>query len=180
MTYQDDAYYIAAIKQGDTNAFATLVDKHKSMVYSICVKIVNKPEVAEEVAQDVFVKVFQKLNDFREEAKFSTWLYRIAYNAAISVVRKKRMETSAIDDYVFDNFSVDDAQEKLQQMEKEQQLDRMHKAMEQLKPKDALMIQMFYLKDMNVKQIGEVMAISEANVKVKLHRVRKKLYELMS
>lgn len=179
MSYQSDAHYISAIKKGDSQAFAALVDKHKSMVFGICVKIVRKSEIAEELAQDVFVKVYQKLAGFREESKFSTWLYRIAYNAAISHTRKKQIETSGIDDFVFDNYTVDDEQAQLQRLNKEAQLVRMQSALQQMKPQEAFLIQMFYQEDMSVRQIGELMAITEANVKVKLHRARKKLYSLM-
>lgn len=180
MTYHDDAYYIQAIKDGQQAAFAALVDKHKAMVFSICNKVIRKSEMAEEVAQDVFVKVYQQIANFRQDAKFTTWLYRIAYNAAISVVRKKNVELAAIDDFVVENFSVDEVQEQVQQMEKEQQLQHMQQAMEQLKEQEALMIQMFYLKEMSVKELAAMMDMTEGNVKVKLHRARKRLYDLMN
>lgn len=176
MNFQEDNFYIEKIKQGDTAAFATLVDKHKDMVFTICVKIVRKAEDAEELAQDVFLKVYEKLDSFRGDARFSTWLYRIAYNAAISKTRKRRLEVEALDDFTINNYSVDDVKEELQNIDKEEQQTMLKTAMESLSDDDYLIIKLFYLKELPVKDISEVTGLSQANVKVKLHRIRKKMY----
>jgi len=176
MGFQEDNFYIELIKKGDTTAFATLVDKHKDMVFTICVKIVRKAEDAEELAQDVFLKVYEKLNTFRGDARFSTWLYRIAYNAAISKTRKRRLEVEAIDDFTINNYSIDDVREELQAADKEEQQALLNKAMESLSEDDYLIIKLFYLSELPVKDISEITGLSQANVKVKLHRIRKKMY----
>ncbi len=174
--FQEDHFYINRIKQGDTSAFATLVDKHKGMVFTICVKIVKKPEDAEELAQDVFMKVYDKLDTFRGDARFSTWLYRIAYNAAISKTRKRRLEVEALDDYTINNYSVDDIKEGLQTINNEEQHQILKSAMESLSEDDYLIIKLFYLKELPIKDISEITGLSQANIKVKLHRIRKKMY----
>ena len=176
MSFKEDNFYIEKIKQGDTAAFATLVDKHKDMVFTICVKIVRKAEDAEELAQDVFLKVYEKLESFRGDARFSTWLYRIAYNAAISKTRKRRLEVEALDDFTINNYSVDDVKEELQTIDKEEQQVLLKKAMESLSDDDYLIIKLFYLKELPVKDISEITGLSQANIKVKLHRIRKKMY----
>jgi len=176
MSFKEDNFYIERIKQGDTAAFATLVDKHKDMVFTICVKIVRKAEDAEELAQDVFLKVYEKLESFRGDARFSTWLYRIAYNAAISKTRKRRLEVEALDDFTINNYSVDDIKEELQTIDKEEQQVLLKKAMESLSDDDYLIIKLFYLKELPVKDISEITGLSQANIKVKLHRIRKKMY----
>jgi len=174
--FQEDHFYIDRIKQGDTAAFASLVEKHKDMVFTICVKIVKKPEDAEELAQDVFMKVYDKLDTFRGDARFSTWLYRIAYNAAISKTRKRRLEVEALDDYTINNYSVDNIKEELQTIDKEEQQQLLKAAMETLSEDDYLIIKLFYLKELPVKDISEITKLSTANIKVKLHRIRKKMY----
>jgi RNA polymerase sigma-70 factor (ECF subfamily) len=176
MSFKEDNFYIERIKQGDTAAFATLVDKHKDMVFTICVKIVRKAEDAEELAQDVFLKIYEKLESFRGDARFSTWLYRIAYNAAISKTRKRRLEVEALDDFTINNYSVDDVKEELQTIDKEEQQVLLKKAMESLSDDDYLIIKLFYLKELPVKDISEITGLSQANIKVKLHRIRKKMY----
>lgn len=176
MNFQEDQHYIDKIKSGDTAAFATLVDKHKDMVFTICVKIVRKSEDAEELAQDVFMKIYDKLDTFRGDARFSTWLYRIAYNAAISKTRKRRLEVEALDDYTINNYSVDDVKEELQSVDKEEQQVLLKQAMESLSEDDYLIIKLFYLKELPVKDISDITGLSQANIKVKLHRIRKKMY----
>jgi len=176
MSFKEDHFYIERIKKGDTAAFAALVEKHKDMVFTICVKIVRKPEDAEELAQDVFMKVFQKLDSFRGDARFSTWLYRIAYNAAISKTRKRRLEVEALDDFTINNYSVDHVKEELQSINAEEQQQLLTKAMERLPEDDYLIIKLFYLKELSVKDISEITGLSQANIKVKLYRIRKKMY----
>jgi RNA polymerase sigma-70 factor (ECF subfamily) len=176
MAFKEDHIYLERIKSGDQSAFASLVEKHKDMVFTIVVKIVKKPEDAEEIAQDVFLKVFDKLDSFRGDSKFSTWLYRIAYNAAISKTRKRRLEVEALDDFTINNYSLDEVKEELEVIDPEKQQKFLKEAMEQLSDDDYLIVKMFYLEEMSVKDISSVNGLSQANVKVKLHRIRKKLY----
>ncbi len=176
MSFQEDQFYIEQIKKGNQAAFASIVEKHKDMVFTICVKIVRKPEDAEELAQDVFMKVFDKIASFRGDARFSTWLYRIAYNAAISKTRKRRLEVEAIDDFTINNYSVDDVKENLETLGKEEQHALLKMIMDQLPEDDYIIIKLFYLKALSIVDISQITGLSEANVKVKLHRIRKKMY----
>jgi RNA polymerase sigma-70 factor (ECF subfamily) len=179
MAFKEDQYYIQEVLKGNSKAYAPLVEKHKAMVFTICFKIVRKAEVAEELAQDTFLKAYDKLDKFRGDAKFSTWLYRIAYNAAISMTRKRRLEVYALDDFVISNYSEDDAVENLDMIEAEEQQKILQKAMGHLSDDDYLIINLFYLKELAVNDISSITGLSAANVKVKLHRIRKKLYGLM-
>ncbi len=179
MAFREDSFYIEEVLKGNSKAYAPLVEKHKAMVYTICYKIVRKSEEAEELAQDTFLKAFDKLNSFRSEAKFSTWLYRIAYNAAISMTRKRRLEVHALDDFVITNYSEDDAREDLDVIDLEEQQKMLQTALETLSNDDYLIINLFYLKEMPVNDISSITGLSAANVKVKLHRIRKKLYLTM-
>ena len=97
----------------DVSAYTILVDKHKNMAFTVAYRIVRNREDAEEIAQDAFVKVYQSLKSFKKESKFSTWLYRIIYNTAISKTRKKQLETTNLDYNVVENFSTDEIKEKL-------------------------------------------------------------------
>ena len=92
MEPRDDNQYIDQVIAGNTAAFAILVDRHKDLVFTIAMNITRNREDAEEVAQDSFLKAFQKLAGFRKESGFQTWLYRIAYNEAISKIRKNRIK----------------------------------------------------------------------------------------
>ena len=105
MDKNSDQIYIDKVLQGDTNAFAYLINKYKDMTYTLAIKIVKNHEDAEEVAQDSFLKAYQKIDSFKGNSKFSTWLYTIVYRTAITKIRKKKLETSDIDDYVMNNHS---------------------------------------------------------------------------
>jgi RNA polymerase sigma-70 factor (ECF subfamily) len=92
-----DTDLVAMAKAGDKDAFGILVQRHESKIYGLCLKMLGNPEDAEDVLQEVFIKAFQALPSFREEARFSTWLYRIAHNACLMRIRKKKLETVSLD-----------------------------------------------------------------------------------
>lgn len=179
MAFEDDSFYVSEVLKGNVNAYTMLINKHKSMVYSICYKIVRKSEEAEELAQDTFLKAYEKLDKFRGEAKFSTWLYRIAYNAAISMTRKRRLEVHALDDSTIANYSESEAHQNLDLIDYEEQQQMLQLALNTLSDEDYTIIHLFYLKELSVSEISTITGLSEANVKVKLHRIRKKLYVQM-
>ena len=108
MKFREDQYYIERVLGGDTISYRPLVEKHQDLVFTIVHGIVTSPEEAEEVAQDVFVKAYKKLDDFQGKAKFSTWLYRIAYNTAISHTRKKKVVVLAMEENTIENYSEDE------------------------------------------------------------------------
>ena len=97
MKQKSDENIIKEILSGNRTAFSILVERHKSMVFAVCIRIVKNQEDAEEIAQDVFVKAFQKLESFRGDSTFKTWIYRIAFTSAISKKRLKKTYTSDID-----------------------------------------------------------------------------------
>jgi len=176
MAFREDEFYIGQVVNGNNNAFATLVDKHKEMVFSIAVKILRNPQDAEEVAQDAFVKAFNALSSFKQEAKFSTWLYRIAYNTAISKSRKKRHEFSAIDEEMIDNYTTDSVNKSVNELDREEQIAAVNSLMEKLPEEENLLLTLFYKNEKSVEEISEICGYSQSNVKVKLYRIRKKMY----
>lgn len=103
MELYTDTYFIKRIQAGDTASFACLLDKYSRPVHSLILKVVRNKEDAEELAQDVFIKVFRNLSSFKGDCSFSTWIYRIAYNTAISEVRKKKYEFLAIEETQIEN-----------------------------------------------------------------------------
>ena len=92
-----DSELVAMAKAGDKDAFGLLIERHESKIYGLCLKMLENPEDAEDTLQEVFLKAFQALPGFREEARFSTWLYRIAHNACLMRIRKKKIETVSLD-----------------------------------------------------------------------------------
>lgn len=90
MTREEEERLIRRIKEGHIEAFAPLVEHYKRSIYVLVLRIVEQREEAEEVAQDVFLKAFQAIHSFDHRSRFSTWLYRIACNTALSTVRSRK------------------------------------------------------------------------------------------
>lgn len=177
MMQQEDLFYIDKVLAGDHSAFEVLVNRHKDMVFTIVNRILRNKEDAEEIAQDVFLKSYQSLSKFKRESKFSTWIYRIAYNTAISKTRKKQMEVSAIDDHIIENFSANGIFEQVEDFGYEDKKKYFDAALKKIPEEDSVLLSMFYLKEQSIDDISKVTGLSASNVKVKLHRIRKKLFQ---
>ena len=180
MKFREDPYYIRMILSGDTAAYRGLVEKHQDLVYTIVHRIISSAEEAEEVAQDVFVKAYSKLPGFKGEAKFSTWLYRIAYNTAVSHTRKRKIEFLAMDEEVIGNHSEEDVQQEVMGLSTEEQNKLIKKALAILPRTDSLMITLFYYHGKDIEEISEIVGLTQSNVKVKLFRIRKRLFKEMN
>ncbi len=167
---------IELVQKGDSSAFSHLVESHKNLVFSVVLRMVSNREDAEEVAQDAFIKAFKQIKQFRGEAKFSTWLYKIAYFCAINHLRKNKLLTTDLDQV---SISSDDESilETLHNAEKKEYLT---KAINLLKPIDKNLVSMYYLQEMSIKEIEEVTLFSPSNIKVKLMRIRKQLNGILS
>lgn len=175
MDNNSDQIYIDKVLQGDTNAFAYLINKYKDMVYTIAIKIVKSHEDAEEVAQDSFLKAYEKLDSFKGNSKFSTWLYTIVYRNSITKIRKKKVTTSDIDDYVMDNYSEGSEFPQLEAIKNGEQQKYVKQAIDRLPEKDALLITLFYMNESSIEEIEQITNLTQSNIKVKLFRARKKL-----
>ncbi len=175
MNYPGDNFYIEKILSGDTAAYAYMVNRHKDMVFTIANRILKNREDAEEVAQDAFLKAYNSLSKFKQKSKFSTWLYSIVYNAAVSRTRKKQLEVLAIDDHITENYTFDEIKIGINEIDKEEQKKFINKAIEDLPEEESILITLYYKEEMSVDQVSEIAGISHSNVKVKLHRIRKKI-----
>ena len=175
MDKNSDQLYIDKVLQGDTNAFAYLINNYKDMAYTVAIKIVKSHEDAEEVAQDSFLKAYEKLDSFKGNSKFSTWLYTIVYRNSITKIRKKKVATSDIDDYVMDNYSEGSEFPQIEAIKNGEQQKYVREAIDRLPEKDALLITLFYMNESSVEEIEQITNLTQSNIKVKLFRARKKL-----
>lgn len=173
-----DETIIGQVLNGNRNAYAQLVDKYKDRVFSLALGIVHNRELAEEIAQDVFVKAFGSLKSFRKEAGFSTWIYRITYNTAISETRKSKHLSNPIEER-FENIASQHATEISEELEeKEAKHKLIEKAITELVPEEKLMLTLYYYEENSVQQISRTTGLTVSNVKVKLFRLRNKLKEI--
>ncbi len=175
-----DQKYIDKVLQGDTNAFSYLVDKYKNMTYTVALKIVRNIEDAEEVAQDSFIKAYSQLHTFKGNSKFSTWLYTIVYRNAISKIRKKKITTTNIDSFVIENHKTDFDFPQIEAIKNGEQKKYVAEAIDNLPEMDAFLITLFYLNESTVEEIEKITGLTKTNIKVKIFRARKKLYNELS
>ena len=172
---KDEAHIIKEILDGKTANYEYFLDRYGQQVFVLIDRIVSCQEDAEELTQDVFLKAFQQLSSFKAESSFSTWIYRIATNVAISAVRKRRDEAIRLDNSVFANLSDTQVDEALED-ESEEQLQRLQRAMENLEPDERALITLYYLEEKPLAEVAFILGLTEGNARVKLHRIRKKLY----
>ena len=177
---ETDETIIEQVLNGNRNAYALLVDQYKDRVFSLIIGIVRNREAAEELAQDVFVKAYSSLKKFRREAGFSTWIYRIAYNTAISETRKKKYIVKSFDEQLEKAASIQlTASEDEQIEENESKHKLLEQALTTLPPEDKLILMLYYFEEKSVEEISKATRLTTSNVKVKLFRLRNKLKELM-
>ena len=175
---KEEAHIIKEILNGKTEQYEYFLDRYGQQVFVLVDRIVSCQEDAEELTQDVFLKAFQQLSSFKAESSFSTWIYRIATNLAISAVRKKRNDVLRLDDSVFANLSDTQVDEALED-ESEEQVERLQQAMNQLEADERALITLYYLEEKPLVEVAFILGLTEGNAKVKLHRIRKKLYVLI-
>ena len=168
MSTATDRELIQLILAGDNRAFELLVEKYQDSVARFVWKIVPIAEDREEICQDVFVKVFFKLDQFKGDAKFTTWLYQVAYRTAISFHRRKKLNfVSMEEDPVIQAVESDPDKETIRRIIGEQ-LDR-------LSVEERTIVTLHYMQDLTMEEISSIVERPEGTVKSTLHRVRQKL-----
>ncbi|GAB5564372.1 MAG: RNA polymerase sigma factor [Winogradskyella sp.] len=175
MTTIDENILIESIKNGDTNAYAKLVDRYKDLVYTLAIRMLKNREEAEEIAQDTFIKVFKSLDKFKGDSKFSTWIYRVAYNTCLDAIKKnkKHQNDVAIDEYTFNKLdTIDNA---LENIIKEERSVLIKNCINKLPEESSVILTLFYFEELSLDEISKVINIEANTVKVKLFRARKKL-----
>ena len=141
----NDNEIISNVLKGNQAAYAELVEKYSSYVFSLCIKVVRSREDAEEIAQDVFVKAYKYLADFKGNSKFSTWLYTIANNTAISFLRKRKLNVASLDnEKVFETADMNAGHNQVIMAEQKSKANMVTKAINMLNPDDAAIINLFY------------------------------------
>ncbi|RCS27546.1 RNA polymerase sigma factor [Polaribacter sp. WD7] len=175
MTNTKDKLYIDKVIDGDTNAFSYLVDNYKNMIYSLAYKMTKNKEEAEEISQDTFIKAYKNLSNFKGDSKFSTWLYKIAYHATLDAVKKNKRNASTFEINEITYNQIKSVEDILEGIERKERAKILNECLLKLPEEERSIIWMFYYEELSLKEIIEISGLSEANIKVKLHRARKRL-----
>jgi len=159
---------IDQVLAGREDSYARLVEHYQRFAFTIAYKILDNRGEAEEAAQDAFIKAFHYLKSFNRESRFSTWLYRIVFNTAVSYKRKNRIVLSGLENN-------DRAGETEPAMEKADKQVFVAEAMNHLNEADRLAIQLYYIQEFSLDEVAETMGQNMNTIKVRIHRARQRL-----
>lgn len=168
-----EAAWIRDARRGDPEAFRRLVERHGDQVYETALRIVGTREEAEEAAQDAFLRAWRALPGFREEARFSTWLYRIVTRRALDGARgaRKRAEREgAVEPEILEACPAP-----ARTPGADTAMRRLRPLLERLDPTPRAVVTLFYLRDLTVREVAEILELPEGTVKTHLHRSRAEL-----
>jgi RNA polymerase sigma factor (sigma-70 family) len=175
-----DTEIIKKILQGEQALFAQLVQRYQQYVFTLVLRFTSNREDAEEISQDIFVKAYRSLADFRGEAKFSTWLYTVVRTSCITFLRRKRLDTTSLDnERIFLQLESKDSGLKANIVEQKSRHAMVNDAIRMLSPDDSQILTLFYKGEQSLEEIGRIMRLDPNTVKVKLHRARNRLKEKM-
>jgi RNA polymerase sigma-70 factor (ECF subfamily) len=170
MTNDPDLPTIDKVLAGEQSAYADLVNRYKGYAYTIAYKVVQNRVEAEEVAQDAFVKAYHHLKSFQRESKFSTWLYRIVFNTAISYRRKSRPDFRSIESTTISERH--EGEDRLERADKRKFIDQ---AISRLNQADRTALTLFYLEEFSLEEIADITGMQSNTAKVRIHRARQRL-----
>lgn len=175
MDTRGESYYIHRVRNGDREAYSWLVERYKDLVFTICIRMLGNEMDAAEAAQDVFVKGYRSIGSFQEKSKYSTWLYRIAYNHCISVIRRKVKVIDLVDEIPEESEATGELNG-MELLSSEERSKYLRQAIETLPETDAVVVTLFYYEELSLEEIAGITGLSNNNIRIKLHRSRKKLY----
>lgn len=175
-----DDILIRRTRAGSRPAFGQLVTRYQEYVFTICMRVLRDREAAEEAAQDAFLKVHQRLDQFQGDSRFSSWLYTIAYRTALDQARLKKRPVQATDfQEAHPARKVADTKQADTPVEQMDLRGALETGIRQLKAEEGAVITLFYLQEQSIKEIASITDLSISNVKTKLHRGREALRKIL-
>ena len=189
MKKDPDIKQMLLFKEGNTNAFRVLFTKYKKPMINFCYKFCGDKQMAEELSQEVFIRVYKAAPSYKPDAKFSTWIYRIATNLCLNELRRKKhsYETESIDQGVpsdtgyiereFEDTTTTDPNEHLEERERDTII---RESIRKLPKKQRAAILLRVSKGFSYQEIGKHLNSSESGVKSLIHRGRQNLKDALT
>jgi RNA polymerase sigma-70 factor (ECF subfamily) len=175
-----DTEIIARVLKGEQQLYSLIVERYQNYVFTLVLRMIESREDAEEVSQDIFVKAYRSLADFRGDSKFSTWLYTIVRTSSITFLRKKKLDTQSLDnEKTFIQVENQESAFKANIIEQKSRHAMVNEAIQMLSPDDAQVITLFYKGEQSLEEMGKILGQDPNTVKVKLYRARQRLKEKM-
>lgn len=177
---------ITALKRGEEKAFKEMVDHFQDRVFNTCLGFVKNKREAEDVTQEVFIEVYISVNHFREEANFSTWIYRIAITKSLDYIRRKRrkkrfpfFQQNDCDNDIRNSSRYTETNHPLSQLEDKERAEVIYRAMEKLPQSQRVAITLHKIEGLSYQEISKIMDTSISSVESLIHRAKMKLKKLL-
>lgn len=171
---------IKKILKGDISSFEYFVTTYQNMAFTIAYRICKNRQDAEDIVQEGFVRAFRNLHTFKLTSKFSTWFYRIVYNTAINMIHSSVYKTEFAEYEQTNGKDIYSDLNPIENMEEEEKKAVINQILDKMPNDEALILTLFYLEENSIKDVAHITSLSEGNVKVRLHRARKRFAELTS
>lgn len=183
MSLDPDSQILQEIRDGQPRRFAALVDRHKDRALTLAVRLVGNREEAEELVQDSFVRAYRSLDEFRGDARFATWLYRIVYNVCLTKVMRRKdqdIPPAVVVDEVLSGEIASPESDILSRLEDEELRRFVGQAIELLPEKQRTAVTLFYIQEMTYEEIAQITGQPMGSVKTHLFRGREALRRSVS
>ncbi|MBT8229072.1 MAG: RNA polymerase sigma factor [Bacteroidia bacterium] len=180
MNKEQETVWIEASRNGDIQAFGKLAKAYQDMIYTLAYRLLNNQHDAEDLCQEVLLKIFRTIGQYKATAPFGAWVYRITYNESINRIRKlkRNKESYNIDTNLRENWV--ETSNVLNNIEEREKKKILLSALNKLPEEDRLLIMGYYFEELAVKELVEMTRLSESNIKIKLYRSRKFLFQILS
>src|SRR4030066_281548 len=182
-----EGFSLPALQKGDPEEFSRLVNAYSSKIYRLAIKMLTQQQDAEDVLQETFLKAYRGLKSFDGRSKISTWLFRIATNEALMVLRRKHPDTVSIDEPI---ETEEGEQEPVQiidwcclpenELLSEESRDRLDAAVQKLPENLRVVFLLRNMNDLSTRETAEILGLTDTAVKTRLSRARLRLREILS
>jgi len=175
----DEKSVIEKIKKGDIDSYSILINEYQNDIYSLCLSIVKNVDDALDLTQEAFLIAYENIKNFKQEAKFSTWVYRIAYNLCVNFIKRKG-EIFTLEDEDIINVEIEDKTSSIwEEIEKDERVKMISEGLKRIKDSDSLIIELKDIKGLTYEEISTILSIPMGTVKSRLYRARENLKKVV-
>ncbi|WP_028976890.1 RNA polymerase sigma factor SigW [Sporolactobacillus terrae] len=183
---QTEKRLIKKVKKRDHQAFALLVERYKNSVFAICLRMVGQVQEAEDLSQEAFIRAYNHIDQYDQERKFSTWLFRIATNLSIDFLRRRKNTVSldasvpGTEELTLNAILPDEGEHPEERILRKETEAFVQHEIDKLPEKYRSAVVLKYIEDLSLKEISEIMEIPVGTVKTRIHRGREMLRKNMT
>ena len=179
--HEHENHLIQLVREGDLSAWGELIQIHQDRLYNSIVRVVGHPDRARDVVQDAFIQAIENISRFDGKSQFFTWLYRIAFNRAMSMYRKHKSEVSleVARENAGDETMADAQDQPEDRILRSELVEEVHQALEQLSAEHRAVIVLREIEGCEYEQMAEILEISLGTVRSRLHRARSEMRGLL-